>query len=122
MKNLLPLQVLYSPPAGVPSTGRRLLQATPAVDLTNATTLASIITIAAQSAPAQSDQATRSALNQQLSGDQIVAVSQAVANLNAAAAQCTDAACLQKVQYYSATQVGGPTSALLPFRVLLFET
>jgi len=94
------LQILYSPPL----TGRKLLQA-PAVDLTNATTVASIMTIAAQSAPTQPDEATRAALIQNLSGDQIVAVSQAVANLNAISNACTDAACVLKSQHYSDTQV-----------------
>lgn len=94
--------MLYSP--STPTTGRKLLQA-PAVDLTNATTIASILTIAAQSAPSQSDAATRAALTQNLSGAQILAVSQAVANVNAIVAAATDAATVQKAQYYTSTQV-----------------
>lgn len=98
-------QVLYSPPTG-PDAGRKLLQAAPAVDLTNVTTIASILTIAAQSVPTQSDEATRAALTQNLSGDQILAVSKAVANINSITKACTDAACIEKSQYYVETQVG----------------
>jgi hypothetical protein len=64
------------------------------------------MTIAAQSAPTQPDEATRAALIQNLSGAQIVAVSQAVANLNAITNACTNATCVETSQYYSETQVG----------------
>jgi hypothetical protein len=101
--------VLYSP--STPTTGRKLLQA-PAVDLTNATTIASILTIAAQSAPSQSDAATRAALTQNLSGAQILAVSQAVANVNAIVAAATDAATVQKAQYYTSTQLAPAVAEL----------
>ena len=92
--------MLYSPPL----TGRKLLQA-PAVDLTNATTLASIMQIAAQLVPTQSDQTTTAALIQGLTPDQLAAVGTAVANLNAAVAAAPDADTVEKGQYYAQTEV-----------------
>ncbi len=94
------MQVLYSPPL----TGRKLLQA-PAVDLTNATTLASIMTIAAQLVPTQADSATTAALIQGLTPDQLAAVGTAVANLNADVASASDASTIEKGQYYAQTEV-----------------
>lgn len=94
------MQVLYSPPL----TGRKLLQA-PAVDLTNATTVASIMQIAAQLVPTQADQATTAALIQGLTPDQLAAVGTAVANLNADVASSSDAATIEKSQYYAQTEV-----------------
>jgi hypothetical protein len=82
------------------------------VDLTNVTTIASILTIAAQSVPTQSDEATRAALTQNLSGDQILAVSKAVANINSITKACTDAACIEKSQYYVETQLAPAVSEL----------
>ena len=98
------LQVLYSPPTG----GRKLLQtsnATCAVDLTNATTLASIITIAEQSAPALSDEATRAALNQFLTPAEVAAVGAAVGNLNSYVATAPDATSVELGQYYAESTV-----------------
>ena len=88
------LQVLSSPPSPTPPTGgRQLLQtsnATGAVDLTNATTLASIITAAQQSASTLSDEATRAALNQYSTPAKVAAVGAAVATLNSYVATASD--------------------------------
>ena len=98
--NTIFFQVLYSPPSG----GRKLLQ-TCAVDLANATTLASIITIAEQSAPALSDEATRAALNQFLTPAEVAAVGAAVANLNSYVATAPDATSAELGQYYAESTV-----------------
>lgn len=104
------LQVVYSPPTG----GRRLLQdaapapaaGTPAcaVNLANATTLASIITIAQQSAPTLPDETTRAALNQGLSDEQLAAVAEAIANLNSYVANAPGSTETELAQYYAETQ------------------
>lgn len=75
------------------------------MDLTNATTLASIMTIAAQLVPTQSDAATVAALIQGLTAEQISAVALAVANLNGAVAASTDAQSAEKGSYYAQTEV-----------------
>lgn len=110
--DLLP-QVLYSPPTG----GRRLLQdatapapaatGTPAcaVNLANATTLASIITIAQQSAPTLPDEATRAALIQTLTPEQIAAVGAAVSALNTWVDAAPDATTTETAQYYAEATV-----------------
>ena len=101
------VQILYSSP----SQGRRLLQAPPpaaaacAVDLANATTLADIITIAQQSVPAQSDEATRAALLPGITPDQISAAGTAIANLNSVVGGAADATATELGQYYAETQV-----------------
>ena len=104
------LQVLSSPATG----GRKLLQtsnysnvtcAVSAVDLTNATTLASIIAVAEQSAPTLSDEATRAALNLYLTPAEVAAVGAAVANLNSYIATASDATSVELGQYYAVTRV-----------------
>ena len=94
------MQILYSPPTG----GRKLLQAAPAVDMTNATTVASILTIGQQAAPTQSDEATRNALNN-LTPDLINAVSAAVGNINTVVANCQNATCVEVASFYTETTV-----------------
>ena len=101
------LQVLSSPPTG----GRKHLQTsntTCAVDLTNATTLASIITLAEQSAlsaPTLSDEATRAALKQHLTPAVVAAVAAAVATLNSLVKTASDATFVELGQYYAQTRV-----------------
>ena len=75
------------------------------MDLTNATTLASIITAAEQSAPTLSDEATRAALNQYLTPAEVAAVGGAVANLNSYVATASDATSVELGQYYAETRV-----------------
>ena len=72
--------------------------------MTNATTVASIITIGQQAAPTQSDEATRNALNN-LTPDMINAVSGAVANINTVTANCQNATCVEVASFYTETTV-----------------
>lgn len=84
---MIAVQILYSPATSVVQQGRKMLQAPagpPAVDLTNATTVASIMSIALEMAEASGDSTTVDAINSGLTQDDISAVSTAVGNLNAA--------------------------------------
>ena len=105
------MQISYSPPLTTVSTpGRRFFpvasrRAAPAVDLTNATTVADIMNIALQLPFTSTNATIRSALIQGLTSDDVIAVSTAVASLNSQTASATDPATTQLSQYYVQSRV-----------------
>lgn len=88
-----------------------MLQA-PAVDLTNATTVADIMSIALNMVSSQSVPSTVEGLNDALTPDEINAAAQATANLNAAVASSTDPDAAEKGRYYAETTVSTPHHAV----------